>query len=161
MKNLSIKIKLIVLTGPLVAALIIASLFYSSEMRNVLSETETMFYDNLYTISSELINSDRDLYQAFTAALEYRNDSDNLDSAAAQELLDEYTENTQQVIDNVEGAAKLAQNNKDLWSGIKAEDGRTFEELYNGYDEALTEWEATYDLASKAGNFSAYEEKFH
>ena len=55
-------------TGVLTIALIASIVFSGTQMRSIEMTDEEVYYDMLYTISTDLINADRDLYQAMLAA---------------------------------------------------------------------------------------------
>ena len=160
MKNVKIMGKLLVLVIPLVVALIASSLFYSAQMNSVLEDAKTTYKDNLYVINDTLIQADRDLFQAFVAAMEYRGDRLKLSSEELAALNDTYEGNIQKVFDRVESVVKVAKQDSYFWTGVTASDGQNFESLYNGYIAAIMQWKGTYDVVNNIGTFELYEERF-
>ena len=54
-------------TGVLTIALIASIVFSGTQMRSIEMTDEEVYYDMLYTISTDLINADRDLYLWYRA----------------------------------------------------------------------------------------------
>ena len=61
---------LIGISAVLVIALILSIVINSTQMKSIEKTDEEVYYDMLYTISTDLINADRDLYQAMLAAVQ-------------------------------------------------------------------------------------------
>jgi uncharacterized membrane protein YgaE (UPF0421/DUF939 family) len=51
---------LLLVTIPLVIALVVSIIFSSTQMKSIEENDEEIYYDMLYQISSKLINADRD-----------------------------------------------------------------------------------------------------
>ena len=60
---------LIGISTVLVLTLVISIILNATKMKSIEQADEELYYDMLYTISTNLINADRDLYQAETAVL--------------------------------------------------------------------------------------------
>ena len=71
-------------TAALAIALIAAILISSTRMKMIEQQDEHVYYDMLYTISSDLINADRDLYQAMLAATEKLAYGEHVDATMIQ-----------------------------------------------------------------------------
>ncbi len=152
---------LLILIVPLVAALIFSVIFFSIELKSVEESDEDLYYNNLYTISTALINADRDLYQAMLAGTEHIAYREYVDSAALSAYKSEFDENKQQAIDGIEAAAKLAQGDADLWTGTLSGDGKDFSTLYKGFVQSVATWAGTYDFSTGQGDVQAYEKEFN
>ena len=163
LKNVSVRIKLLILTVPLAIALIVACVVIGVEMNSVEEEVSNVYYDILYDVNSKLINGDRDLYQAVFAATQYY-DIANGYSDAPEDLipgyletnLNDYEENCAQVLERVEGAMQAAQQNAELLNGIKAESGNTFASAEATFQKNFSEWRGYYDLKSGTGSWDAF-----
>ncbi len=70
LNNLSIKLKLLVLTVPLIVCVIAAVIFAGVQINNM-EEVTHVYYDVLYNINSSLVNADRDFYQSLLGATQY------------------------------------------------------------------------------------------
>ena len=70
-KNASMKVKLFALSLPLIIAVILSVIMASYKIDNTAKEVTGLYYDKLYTINTNLINADRDFYQAMSAAAKY------------------------------------------------------------------------------------------
>lgn len=151
---MSIKVKLWLCALPLMAIIAASVIFFSFLVKNTLSDSEVMLYDHLYKINSNLINADRDFYQALQASTQQYNMVANKSSAltadVSQENIDNFNTNAQQVIDNTNAAIDIAKKDKDLWNGTKSDDGQTFEQVASEFTEAYNYWKGTYDPADKS-----------
>lgn len=83
--NLSVRVKLLILTVPLSIALIIACVVMGVEMNSVEEEVTGIYYDTLFTVSDNLINADRDFYQARVA--DYKGDKQDFDDNMQQTII--------------------------------------------------------------------------
>ena len=168
LRNVSVRIKLLILTVPLAIALVVACVVMAVEMNSVEEEVTTVYYDILYDVNSKLINGDRDLYQAVLAATQYY-DIANGFSDAPEDLipgyletnLNDYEENCAQVLERVEGALQSAQKNNELLNGIKAEDGNTFASAEAEFQKKFSEWRGVYDLKNNTGSWDAFVNDFN
>ena len=93
------------LVTPIVICLIISLVFLGKEMNSTYSDAEKLYFDTLYQVNSNLVNADRDLYQAMNAAQQYLSISsagDNLPADVASEMLagrvEDYNDNLSQTL---------------------------------------------------------------
>lgn len=168
LKNVSVRIKLLILTVPLAIALIVACVVIAVEMNSVEEEVTAVYYDILYDVNSKLINGDRDLYQAVLAATQYYDISNGFSDAPEDLIpgyletnLNDYEENCAQVLERVNGAFQSAQKNAELLNGIKAEDGNTFTTAEAEFQKKFSEWRGVYDLKSNTGSWDAFVNDFN
>ncbi len=70
-KQFSMVLALMILVIPFAIALIFATIYMSSQLKSLEKSDEALYYDHLFTISSELLNADRDLYQAMLAGTRF------------------------------------------------------------------------------------------
>ena len=168
LKNISVRIKLLILTVPLAIALIVACVVIAVEMNSVEEEVTAVYYDILYDVNSKLINGDRDLYQAVLAATQYYDISNGFSDAPEDLIpgyletnLNDYEENCAQVLERVDGAFQSAQKNAELLNGIKAEDGNTFTTAEAEFQKKFSEWRGVYDLKSNTGSWDAFVNDFN
>jgi methyl-accepting chemotaxis protein len=157
----------LILAGGLLIAMIIASIcFFSGQILATSNEDEDLYYDHLYTISSDIINADRDFYQSMIAAVQYH-DLQQAPPDVPPELLSEllgtyyqdYVDNRQQVMDRTDDAHKVASDNAKLFSGIKIDD-KSFDDYYNEFIANFISWDTTYDVQSGEGDYSLFIQNF-
>ncbi len=168
MKNLSIKVKLLVLVVPLVVTLIGASIFYSSQMRKVSNDSKEILYEKLYKIDNLLVNADRDFYQAMLAAMQYhdiKSGFSQLDPETEKIILENtmqsFQDNYDQTLDRVKEAIQIASSEDLLYTELKLEGGSanfkaSGETFLSDYDD----WNSTYTLSTMSGDWDSYCEKF-
>ena len=75
-------IVLIGISAILVIALVLSIVISSTQMKSIEQTDEEVYYDMLYQISTDLINADRDLYQAMLAATQKLAYDQYIDDAA-------------------------------------------------------------------------------
>ncbi len=158
---------LAVLVFPLVICIVASIVILSIEMLRVGKSSEKLYYNTLFEICTEIINTDRDFYQAQLAAASYHYalDAPELRQNKAmveknKPYLEDYQENKQQTTDRMASIAQLAQGNADLWSGTPGESGATFEELYSKFQASFKLWSETYDVETFSGNWTTFSSTF-
>ena len=140
--NLSVRVKLLILTVPLSIALVVACVVMGVEMNSVEEEVTSIYYDTLYGVSSNLINADRDLYQARVA--DYKGDKQDFD------------DNMQQTYDRVHEADSVASKSPTLYNDVLAGTSDSITNLISKFDQ---HYEAAF-AAGDAGDEAKYEEEF-
>ena len=153
--------------GLLLAGLLIASLiFFSLQMNYVSQESEELYYEHLYTISSDLINADRDFYQSMLAALQYHDVSMMPADIPAEQLAElsdgyysDYADNKQQVLDRVKEAHDIASTEPSLYTGTILETDN-FDKLYNTFMDNYNAWDSIYDVKSGSGDYTLFIQNF-
>ena len=165
-KTLTITASLFIAVGVLIAVLIASIVFFSGQIKATSSEDEDIYFNKLYTISSDLINADRDLYQSMLASIQYH-DLAFADSGVPAETLAEllpgylgdYEDNKQQTVDRVNEAASIAATNADLNKNTLL-DGKNFETLYKEFQTNYKTWEDCYVVETNAGDYTIYIQNF-
>ena len=168
MKNLSVRIKMMLLVIPLVVALVGASFFYSGQMDKISVESDSILYDKLYTISNLLVNADRDYYQAMLAAMQYhdiKSGYSDLDAAFQNTILEstyqDYVDNTDQTLSRVKEAIEIAAKDPLLYTELTLEgDTKNFKVHGDDFLAEFADWTTTYDIKTLSGSWTDYCEKF-
>ena len=171
LKNLKITTKF--LAAGILLLIVIAALLVCMDLmcESVSSSLETALSDELYGASSNLINADRDFYQALVADMQMQNG--NVDASG------DYEENYQQAKDRVSAAADCVSGNSQLYSqytvqfiftetGLTEDEDEegylsntmTFEQLQAAFEEAVDSWYQAYNPSTGVGSFDAQEECF-
>ena len=129
MKNASIKVKLILSTLPSLIVLIACIVLFSVSIQNTLRQSKTVYFEKLYGINFNLVNADRDFYQAVQAATSLFNMTEftpqGLTPDLRKDFIKDYNETLEQVDERVGKAAELAKSEESLWTK-KDESGKTF-----------------------------------
>ena len=165
-KALTITFALFATAGILIALLIASIGYFSGQILSTSKQDEDIYFTKLYTISSDLINADRDFYQSEMAAIQYH-DLAFADSGIPAETLAEllpgylgdYGDNKQQVIDRVNEAYNIAITNADLSKNEKLND-KNFETLYKEFMANYDTWEACYDVENNIGDYTIFIQNF-
>ena len=167
LNNVSVRGKLLIITIPLAISLLFSVVFMAVEIQNTQKEITTVYYDVLYTVNSNLLNADRDLYQSLVAAMQYYDFKNGFTGAPPEFAetmlptnLEDYQTNKQQVYDKVNVAIDCAKQNDDLYNKVKSEAGLSFSEEVKKFNEGMAAWEASYDLESNTGDWESFHNVF-
>ena len=164
MKNIKILPKFIIILLPV--SLVIAALLVImyNVTNNTRDEMEDVLYGELYEGSTNLINADRDFYQAYVAAILSTHEDEDVDAQMA-----DLDENYQQVLDRVATAVKAIEDDEDIYekdtlssllkaNGEAASDSdyadMTIKELSAAFNETVEKWYATEDNEEGTALFS-------
>jgi len=155
MKNLSISIKLALISVPAFAALVILSFLFVANLRWVNDNTNRTLYDDLFVPEAALLNADRDFYQAYVAENELTilREQNKMQGAAgtSEELANDFNENVKQVEERVTSAFNSIRANTELYSVFKHPTaGVTLQELENQFFSDFNSWCETADPAKGA-----------
>ncbi len=151
---------LIGISTVLVLTLVISIILNATKMKSIEQADEELYYDMLYTISTNLINADRDLYQAETAVLNNNAYAQYLPPEQIKQYVSDYYENCDQAFDRVKQAVALAQTNDDLWTEHTTSDGRTFSQVYPAFESQFNSWKTTYNVDANEGDIEAFANQF-
>ena len=159
--GISLMAVLLVLTVPLVIALVVSIVFFSRQITTTAEDDEKVYMDTLYEVSTGLINADRDFYQAMLGATQHHDYFDSAEPEEKEAYLDDYLGNRDQAIDGVEVAIAIAQQNPDLWTGtVLSGGGDTFETLAAEFETEFDTWEHSFDIKNNIGNWKNFIEEF-
>ncbi len=167
LKNLSVRLKLLILTVPLVIALVILLIVMAVQLNQTEKEISKVYYDILYKVNSSLVNGDRDFYQAVFAATQYYDLAKGFSDAPADQVqtymdsqLADFDENSQQVIDRVNEAVAAAKTDSTLFNDYKNDAGLNYEQLEAKFMSDYDTWKGLYDLKSMSGDWNGFNEAF-
>ncbi len=153
-------ILLIGITAVLVFAQCLSIGINSSKMKKIQKQDEELYYDMLYTISTDLLNADRDLYQAESAALHLNAYAQYLPEEMIKSHVQDYHDNCDQAYERVTKAAQLAMTNDDLYTEHTTADGKTFADIYPSFDAQFNKWKSLYNVDTNEGDIEAFDMEF-
>ena len=158
MKNLKVKwkITLILVVSIIFSTLIVISL--SEFVKSTFNQTERLFYDQLYQVSTLVINADRDLYQAGLAELQHVSGGGYATAEELQGHADEFEENATQAYERVQSVEKLVSEYPDLLT--YEVDGQTFSSCIETFYANFDKWKTAYDPSSGSGDYIKAKEAF-
>jgi methyl-accepting chemotaxis protein len=161
-KNIPITVKMLLIIIPAIAALIFTGVYLSGTARSINEESNELLYDTLYTASSELINADRDFYQALVEEINVHNAYATMDAAALSDAIGSFDDNLAQVEERVSGSLEIMSANEDLYSVYKHPDtGLTIKDYEKAFDETLAEYKSSWDITNpSAGDYDKHVEDF-
>ena len=157
MKSFSIRTKLLILV---IIPLLVSVMITTIATRNVNSISEDLtktLYDQGFISVAEVLNADRDAYQAIDAinTMSRMMLSDSLDEEMHSSIQTDYQENVDQATERMTAAVDILSENRDFWEGFTdAESGMTIFEHYDAFVQAFSDWQlvAQEELAGSTGN---------
>lgn len=152
---------LLLISIPLIVALTASIVNSAIQMKSVEETSEKIYYDTLYTISSELLNADRDLYQAMVAATQHQAYREHAPKEVMDVFVTEFSENYQQVVDRVTQSTSRAQEFDNLYNQIKDDSGASFSQLSPTFLTSLAAWAKIYDFSTGEGDIEQYSNDFN
>ncbi len=162
MKNISVKLKLLILTIPLIVCIIILVIFAGVEIRSTADRVSEVYYDTLYKCASTLINADRDLYQADVDAVKILLAKQHFGDAEIEEMIGDFKDNAQQVYDELREADAIAKEVPSLYNHTAEGSSETFGALMQRTEKELDTWTTMVDLKTgEIEEFDAMSAQFH
>ena len=152
---------LLLISIPFVVALSASNANSAIQMNSIEKTTEKIYYDTLYQISSELLNADRDLYQAMLAATQHQAYREHAPKEVMDSFAAEFNENYQQVVDRVNLATSQAKEFDSLYNQIKDDSGASFSQMNSQFMTKLSAWAKIYDFNSGEGDIEQYSNEFN
>ncbi len=160
--KLSMKLTLVMLTGPLVAALVVSIIFFSLQLKKMEDQDEKLYMETLYEVDTTLLNADRDLYQAMQAAILHHDEYETMSDENRATTLSDFIENRDQVAEKIATALQIAKTDADLWSGTHIEgSSSTFEQLEKAFEEDFNLWLSYYNPETLEGDWDAFVNEFY
>ena len=157
---------MLLMTIPLIVMEIVTNILLFREMNQIFDQSEKVFYDHLYTVSSTLINADRDYYQAMMAATQYYDIKNGFgDVPADQEAslletsLADFKDNVEQTAERVHQSGDIAAKEASLYTGTPL-DGKTYADYLADFDEQFADWQASFDFEKMEGDWNDFNSKF-
>lgn len=166
--KISLMAAIIMLITPLVIAIIVSVFYMGTQEYRIYEQADDMYYDTLYTINSNLVNADRDFYQAMIAATQcydlrslYKDlPEDELQGYLSQKIA-EYDENKEQALERVDMAIAIAKENANIHTGTIVEGNtKTFADYAQEFERDYAEWESTFDVSNNTGDWSGFNISF-
>ncbi len=143
MKNISIRIKLLLCTIPALVGLIAAIFVFSYMMNSTYSQAKDVYFETLYTVNNKLLNADRDFYQAMQAATsqhQMARPGEKFDENKDSKNKKAYEDNVKQVRERVDGAKEIAEKIDSLYLETKDASGKNFKQVYEDFNKSFEKW---------------------
>lgn len=153
--NIKMRKKFYLIIVPFMFLVICCILFSSIRQNQIMNESEAFFYDELYKVNNELVNADRDFYQANLAETIYYYHADKLTDDEKKTQLADYDENQQQVADRLDNVTGIVSKDAELYNSFTTDGSATFSEMVSGFEKSFSSWKAAYDPATGEGDFDS------
>lgn len=154
-KNLKVSKKLLLIVVPAILALIVLLIFFIYRSNAINEESKKALYDETFISTSDILNADRDYYQAAVAEKELYLSGKNLTADKKKELVDTYKENVQQVQDRITGALNNVKGNKELYSVFLHPTAKqTMQQLGDEFQKEFKTWQEDYNVEDGTGDMT-------
>jgi methyl-accepting chemotaxis protein len=158
LKNLSIRTKLILLLAvPVIASVIITTIgiYYVNQISRDLTQS---LYDEGFKSSAQVLNADRDMYQALENMnlMITENLEGTLNATRKSEYLAGFQENADQTKDRAKSAVEILSAHQEFWGTLQDDAGWTVFDHYEEFQTHFQEWEELNDQVAE--NYVATEE---
>ena len=142
--NIKIGTKILTSVFIPIIALIMVTIISADTTIDLANNITKRLHDETFVISSNILNADRDYYQAIVAYLDLQ--ADSADNAAIEQKKKDFTENLSQVEDRVGKAFEIAKNSADIAGMVHNETNLSMIELFDQFYNHLEAWKGNYDL---------------
>ncbi|MCR5581522.1 MAG: methyl-accepting chemotaxis protein [Pseudobutyrivibrio sp.] len=159
-RKLSLTAILLSVIIPLFIAVMACDVYSGIQMRHIQATDEETYYTMLYGISTDLLNADRDLYQAMLSGTQSIAYAKYADARTLEGYATDYNDNVAQVEAGVNEAIELAKKNDFLYTSVTAENGENLATAYENFNTHFNNWKSDYDVTNRSGNTDAWGSNF-
>ena len=156
-KNLSVKVKLLLATVPLMILCIVLAVISGTMQKNVYKESKEAYFNELAQINKTLVTADRDLYQAEVGLEQaYLKAYTGTVDDDYKKALDDYDENLQQVYDGADTLSSLFAQDDYLYNTFRGpEQPSSNSQLLADFRTAVDAWTKVYSPKLNQGDYAA------
>lgn len=160
-KNLKVANKLWLIIFPAIFALIFLLVFFIYRSNQIMEDSKTALYDEVFVSTDKILNADRDFYQAAIVQKEIYLDKDKLTDEDINKLIADYDENVKQVQDRVTTALDNVKSNEALYRNYQHSTAKlTLEQLYTAFQADFQTWLNAYDIKNGTGDMELSQSGF-
>jgi Methyl-accepting chemotaxis protein len=160
-RNLKVSKKLWLIVIPAILALVLLLVFFIYRSDTISSESKKALYDETFVSTADILNADRDYFQAALAEKELYLGGKDMAADQKKVLVDTYKENVQQVQDRINAALSNAKGNKQLYSNFLHPTAKlTLEQLGREFQTEFKAWQDAYSPESGTGDMNAKQKVF-
>lgn len=156
----SLNTLILAITIPLILALIACTIFNNYNATNIKKTTEHNYYDMLYTISTNLLQADRNFVECQLYGTQKVAYKPYVPAEVLQAFDADFNDHAAQVEEHLATAAALAQTNEYLWCTLTAESGETFQSSYEKFMADFNQWKSDYASVTGAENAEGWAASF-
>lgn len=160
-KNLKVANKLWLIIFPAIFALIFLLVFFIYRSNQIMEDSKTALYDEVFVSTAEILNADRDFYQAAIAQKELYLNMNKLTEEDKNKLIADYEENIKQVQDRVTSALDNVKSNETLYRKFPHSTANvTLEQLNTSFQTDFQTWLNAYDIKNGTGDMELSQSSF-
>ncbi|NNJ33222.1 methyl-accepting chemotaxis protein [Lacrimispora defluvii] len=160
-KNLKVANKLWLIIFPAIFALIFLLVFFIYRSNQIMEDSKTALYDEVFVSTDEILNADRDFYQAYIAQKELYLNMNKLTEEDKNKLIADYEENIKQVQDRVTSALDNVKSNETLYRKFPYSTANvTLEQLNTAFQTDFQTWLNAYDIENGTGDMELSQSSF-
>ena len=158
MNNIKLGVKFAVLLFILIAVVVCQIVYMQYSTNKINNEMKSALYDEIYVSTTDILNADRDFYQANVAESELA--FSEPDAARKKQLIDDYNENVGQVRSRINDAMANLEHDDYMYNQFKGDVGSSLSQLNEQFMLSLDKWEKSYDVVNKTGDYGQRQKLF-
>lgn len=151
-KHQSIRLKLMIMVIPLGLIGIILTIYFANLVRTTSKKSEEIYYEQLYTVDSEILSADRDLYKAATAELYFVIYSRSEDKDKAASLIKNYSDYLSSVENHIGNVESLIKEYPEI--GTHKYNSTTINDALSAFWSYYNTGNQAYDFSTQTGDIS-------
>lgn len=160
-KNLKVANILWLIIFPAIFALILLLVLFIFRSNQIMEDSKTALYDEVYVSTDKILNADRDYYQAAIAQKELYLDKSKLTNEDKNKLIADYEENVGQVQERIASALDNVKSNETLYRKFQHSTAKlTLEQLNTAFQEDFQTWLNAYDVENGTGDMELSQSSF-
>lgn len=151
-KHQSIRLKLMIMVIPLGLIGIILTIYFANLVRTTSKKSEEIYYEQLYTVDSEILSADRDLYKAATAELYFVIYSRSEDKDKTESLIKNYSDYLSSVENHIGNVESLIKEYPEI--GTHKFNSTTINDALSAFWSYYNTGNKAYDFSTQTGDIS-------
>jgi methyl-accepting chemotaxis protein len=160
-KNIPLVVKLLMMSIPALIMLVVTSFILQSTVNETEDELTGILYDTLYESSQNLINADRDFYQAKEASMLLHYNAEGIDDETMIGYVADFNDNLAQVEERMHAAFDIMKADSKLYNDTAhADSGKTIAAYETAFWADMEIYKAAYNNASRTGDYDAQMAQF-
>lgn len=160
-RNIKISAKLLLMIVPVFITILVLTVILIFSRISMFNESKTSLYDELYLSTAEILNADRDFYQAVVAELNILFSSDTLTEEDIAQNRQDYIDNAGQTYDRISSAISRIKGNDDIYLNyIHEGTGKNVQQVETDFFEAFGQWESSLNIETGEGDLALHISSF-
>lgn len=160
-KNIKVSAKLLLMIVPVFVTILVLTVILIFSRINMFNTSKTSLYDELYLSTAEILNADRDFYQAVVAELDLLNSGDRFTEEEVAQKRADFTDNAGQTFDRISSAIGRIRGNEAIYLDFTHEGtGKNVQQVEKDFFDAFEAWENSLNIETLEGDIGVHVSSF-